>query len=40
MIKENQQLLNRLHVLSDGVVVYLSLPAASGSGSMCCGAVR
>ena len=28
MIKENQQLLNRLHVLSDGVVVYLSLPAA------------
>ena len=28
MIKENQQLLNRLHVLSDGVIVYLSLPAA------------
>lgn len=28
MIKENQRLLNRLHVVSDGVVVYLSLPAA------------
>lgn len=28
MIKENQQLLNRLHVLSDGAIVYLSLPAA------------
>ena len=28
MIKENQRLLNRLHVLSDGAVLYLSLPAA------------
>ncbi len=28
MIKENQALLNRLHVLSDGVILYLSLPAA------------
>lgn len=28
MIKENQQLLNRLHVLSDGVILYLSLPIA------------
>ena len=28
MIKENQKLLNRLHVLSDGVILYLSLPAA------------
>ena len=28
MIKENQQLLNRLHVLSDGAILYLSLPAA------------
>lgn len=28
MIKENQRLLNRLHVLSDGVIVYLSLPIA------------
>ena len=28
MIKENQQLLNRLHVLSDGVILYLSLPVA------------
>lgn len=28
MIKENQRLLNRLHVLSDGAIVYLSLPAA------------
>lgn len=28
MIKENQQLLNRLHVLSDGVILYLSLPTA------------
>jgi len=28
MIKENQQLLNRLHVLSDGAVLYLSLPIA------------
>lgn len=28
MIKENQQLLNRLHVISDGVVLYLALPVA------------
>lgn len=28
MIKENQQLLNRLHVLSDGFILYLSLPVA------------
>ena len=28
MIKENQQLLNRLHVLSDGAILYLSLPVA------------
>lgn len=28
MIKENQRLLNRLHVLSDGAIVYLSLPIA------------
>lgn len=28
MIKENQQLLNRLHVFSDGVVLYVSLPIA------------
>lgn len=28
MIKENQRLLNRLHVLSDGAIVYLSLPVA------------
>lgn len=28
MIKENQRLLNRLHVLSDGAVLYLSLPVA------------
>lgn len=28
MIRENQQLLNRLHVFSDGVVLYLTLPAA------------
>jgi len=28
MIKENQKLLNRLHVLSDGLILYLSLPAA------------
>ena len=28
MIKENQRLLNRLHVLTDGAVLYLSLPAA------------
>ena len=28
MIKENQRLLNRLHVLSDGAILYLSLPAA------------
>ncbi len=28
MIKENQTLLNRLHVLSDGLIVYASLPAA------------
>lgn len=28
MIKENQRLLNRLHVLSDGAILHLSLPAA------------
>ena len=28
MIKENQQLLNRLHVLTDGAILYLTLPAA------------
>ncbi len=28
MIKENQALLNRLHVLSDGAILYLSLPIA------------
>ncbi len=28
MIKENQRLLNRLHVLTDGAVLYLSLPIA------------
>lgn len=28
MIKENQRLLNRLHVISDGAMVYLSLPIA------------
>ena len=28
MIKENQQLLNRLHVISDGVILYLALPVA------------
>lgn len=28
MIKDNQRLLNRLHVLSDGTVLYLSLPIA------------
>lgn len=28
MIKENQRLLNRLHVLSDGIILYLSLPIA------------
>lgn len=28
MIKENQQLLNRLYVLTDGVILYLTLPAA------------
>lgn len=28
MIKENQQLLNRLHVLSDGAILYVSLPIA------------
>lgn len=28
MIKENQNLLNRLHVLSDGAILYLSLPIA------------
>lgn len=28
MIKENQRLLNRLHVLSDGAVLYLSLLTA------------
>ena len=28
MIKENQQLLNRLNVLSDGIIIYLMLPVA------------
>lgn len=28
MIKENQNLLNRLHVLSDGAILYLALPVA------------
>ena len=28
MIKENQALLNRVHVLSDGIIVYASLPIA------------
>lgn len=28
MIKENQQMLNRLHVLSDGAILYLTLPFA------------
>lgn len=28
MIRENQQLLNRLHVLSDGIILYAALPAA------------
>lgn len=28
MIRENQQMLNRLHVLSDGAILYLSLPIA------------
>ena len=28
MIRENQQLLNRLHVLTDGIILFLSLPAA------------
>jgi len=28
MIKENQKVLNRLHVLSDGAILYLSLPIA------------
>lgn len=28
MIKENQQLFNRLHVISDGVLLFLSLPLA------------
>lgn len=28
MIKENQQLFNRLHVLTDALILYLSLPAA------------
>lgn len=28
MIKENQHLLNRLHVLSDGFVIYITLPIA------------
>lgn len=28
MIKENQKLLNRLYVLSDGAILYLTLPAA------------
>ena len=28
MIKENQRLLNRVHVISDGAVLYLSLPLA------------
>ena len=28
MIRENQQLLNRLNVISDGVLIYLMLPLA------------
>ena len=28
MIKENQQLFNRLHVISDGIFLFLSLPVA------------
>lgn len=28
MIKENQRLFNRLHVLSDGIIMYLTLPLA------------
>lgn len=28
MIRENQQLLNRLHVLSDGIIIYVMLPLA------------
>ena len=28
MIKENQQLFNRLHVLTDALILYLSLPIA------------
>lgn len=28
MTKENQRLLNRLHVLSDGAILYLALPIA------------
>ena len=28
MIKENQQLFNRLHVISDGFLIFLSLPLA------------
>ena len=28
MIKENQRLLNRLHVLTDGAILYLTLPIA------------
>lgn len=28
MIKENQQLLNRLHVVTDGIILYATLPAA------------
>ncbi len=28
MIRENQQLLNRLHVLTDGIILYAALPAA------------
>ena len=28
MIRENQQLLNRLHILSDGIIIYVMLPLA------------
>ena len=28
MIKENQRLLNRIHVISDAFIVFLSLPVA------------
>ena len=28
MIRENQQLLNRLNVVSDGILIYLMLPLA------------